>query len=258
MPAGTVGYWRFDKSGLAGVGGDGATVGAGAVVRDLSGHGNDLTVELLPTSAPAVLTWSSDHHVGQPAHASLRFDGGQNPNRGAVLRAAAHAPVNSMTFESGYTIEVFFKLPSPFLGNHAWMGIFNWEGRSSDAGKHNGFSPDEPTCSLNLSPERFLQYVVYPARKDAEPTSWSHALPPGEWTHVAIVSDGHRTVVYVDGSPIARNPTQPSQGIATVGKPFAIGGTQFAERYGQGFYGWIGDVRIVARPLGRRQFLTAR
>ncbi|WP_211267162.1 LamG domain-containing protein [Nonomuraea candida] len=256
MPRGTVAYWRFDAEGLARAGADGAVVPAGTVARDLTGGGNDLTAELLHAGGPETLRWSADHHEGQPAHASLRFDGGKGPDRGAVLRTAANAPINGMTFESGYTIEAFIKLPEPFEGDHAWMGILSWEGRSGDAGKSSGWSPDEPTCSLNVSPERYLQYVVYPTDRDADPTSWSHALPVGRWTHVAVVNDARRTVMYVDGSRIARNPSQPSKGISTLGRPFAIGGTQFALRYGQGFYGWIGDVRIVARALRPREFLT--
>ena len=45
------------------------------------------------------------------------------------------------------------------------------------------------------------------ARANHNPTSWSHALPVGEWQHVAIVNDGKRSVVWVDGSMIVRNPT---------------------------------------------------
>jgi hypothetical protein len=76
--------------------------------------------------------------------------------------------------------------------------------------------------------------------------------------HVALVNDGRHTVMYVDGSKIVRNAAEESRGISTLGKPFAIGGTQSAERYGQGFYGWIGDTRIVSRALRPDQFLTAR
>ncbi|WP_414640382.1 LamG-like jellyroll fold domain-containing protein [Amycolatopsis sp.] len=78
----------------------------------------------------------------------------------------------------------------------------------------------------------------------------------GRWIHLAVVNDGRRTVIYVDGSKIARNPTQESRGITTMGKPFVLGGTQFTGQYGQGFYGWIGDVRIVSRALSTREFLT--
>ncbi|MGW1733695.1 LamG-like jellyroll fold domain-containing protein [Streptomyces sp. NPDC001999] len=256
MPRGTVAYWRFDSSGLAGAGTAGSAVAAGTVARDLSGHGNDLRVQLLHDSASKALTWSGDHHAQQPAHASLRFDGGKSPDRGAILTTAAQAPLNSLTFTSGFTIETFIKLPEPFEGDHAWMGILSWEGRNGDAGKTTGWSTEEPTCSLNVTPERFLQFVLYPHVQDADPTSWSHALPVGRWTHIAVVNNGHRTVMYVDGSQIARNPSQPATGIATLGKPFVIGGTQFAEQFGQSFYGWIGDTRIVNRALTPKDFMA--
>ncbi|MFD4232205.1 LamG-like jellyroll fold domain-containing protein [Streptomyces sp. NPDC058545] len=256
MPRGTVAYWRFDSSGLAGAGNAGSAVAAGTVARDLSGHGNDLRVQLLHDSASKALTWSGDHHTEQPAHASLRFDGGKSPDRGAILTTAAQAPLNSLTFTSGFTIETFIKLPEPFEGDHAWMGILSWEGRNGDAGKTTGWSTEEPTCSLNVTPERFLQFVLYPHVQDADPTSWSHALPVGRWTHIAVVNNGHRTVMYVDGSQIARNPSQPATGIATLGKPFVIGGTQFAEQFGQSFYGWIGDTRIVNRALTPKDFMA--
>ncbi|MFJ8186547.1 LamG-like jellyroll fold domain-containing protein [Streptomyces sp. NPDC096105] len=255
MPRGTVAYWRFDASGASMPAAD-APVPDGTVVRDLSGNGNDLTVGRLHSSGPQALIFSTDHHPGQPAHASLRFDGGQKPDRGAILTTGPHAPLNSEKFLHGYTIETFIRLPDPFEGNHAWMGILSWQGRNGDIGKTTGWSPLEPTCSLNLSPERFLQFVVYPERQDADPTSWSHALPVGRWTHVAVVNDGRRTVVYVDGSKIARNPAQRSTGIATLGKPFVLGATQFDEKFGQGFYGWMGDTRIVARSLSPRQFMA--
>ncbi|GHH35028.1 LamG-like jellyroll fold domain-containing protein [Lentzea cavernae] len=252
---GTAAYWRFDQEGLSA-----ATPGPvppGTVARDLTGNGNDLTVHHLNASAPDVLTWSREHHDAQPAHASLDFAGGKGPDRGAILRTSPSAPLNSKKFESGYTIETFLKLPSPFAGDHAFMGVLSWEGRAGDAGKHSGWSDDEPTCSLNVSGERFLQFVVYPVPVDADPTSWSHAIPVGRWTHVAVVNDGRRTTMYVDGAKIARNAAEDSRGITTQGRPFVIGATQFALRYGQGFYGAIGDTRIVGRALRPNEFLTA-
>ncbi|WP_295695145.1 LamG-like jellyroll fold domain-containing protein [Lapillicoccus sp.] len=245
----TLAYWRFDASAFGGAGTDGAPVADGALVRDLSGHGNDLHVQRLHGGDASVLRWSMDHMSGQPAHASLRFDGGQSPDRGAVLQTAAGVPITRASVKAGYTIELFLKLPDPFVGAHGFMGIFSWVDRAGDAGKHNGYSPLEPTCSLNLSGERFLQYVVYPEVQNASPTSWSHVLPVGRWFHVAIVNDAKATTVYVDGSRIVRNPSQPSTGIALIGKPFALGGSSFDEVFGQGFYGSLGDVRISRRAL---------
>ncbi len=41
------------------------------------------------------------------------------------------------------------------------------------------------------------------------------------------------------------------------GEAVVLGATQFAEWFGQGFYGWIGDVRIVAQALRPTEFLTS-
>ncbi|GHF73099.1 hypothetical protein FHX82_000606 [Amycolatopsis bartoniae] len=243
---GTVAYWRFE-------GRDGEPATA---ARDLSGRGNDLTVQRIGAGGSDVLKYSAEYHEAQPAHGSVRFDGAQN--RGAVLHTAPSAPLSTAKFENGYTIETFLKLPEPFVGDHAWMGVLSWEGRAGDAGKDGGYSPDDAPCSLNVTSERFLQFVVYPVNQNDDPTCWSHALPTGRWTHVAIVNDGHHTTVYVDGSKIARNASLDSRGISTVGKPFALGGTQGGGKYGQGFYGWLGDTRIVSRALRPDQFLTAR
>ncbi|WP_432488133.1 LamG-like jellyroll fold domain-containing protein [Kineococcus sp. SYSU DK018] len=250
----TAAYWRFDA--LPGAA-EGAVVAAGTVVADLSGNGNDLTARLIGAGTAGALTWSAEHHEGQPAHASLRFDGRRDPDGGAVLETGPDAPLNSEKFLSGFTIEVFLKLPDPFTGDHAWMGVLSWEGNNGDAGRTSGYTTEEPTCSLNVSPERFLQFVLYPATEDVNPTSWTHALTPGRWRHVAIVNDGHRTVVHVDGSRTVRNPAQRATGIATLGKPFALGATQSDEVFGQGFHGWIGDVRISTRALAVEEFLSA-
>jgi hypothetical protein len=244
----TVAYWRFDTVGQS--------VADGAVVRDQTGNGNDLMISRLPGSGPAVLTLSADHHAGAPAQASLRFDGGIGPDRGALLRTGPGAAVNGMTFRDGYTIEVFLKLPSPFVGEHSWMGVFSFEGRAADAGKSAAL-PLEPPCSLNLAPDRFLQFVLHPADGDDNPTAWSHALPLGVWQHVAVVNDGGRGAVWVDGSRMARNPVRPARGIATTGRPFVLGATSYDLRYRQSFCGWIGDARITARALKPAEFLPA-
>lgn len=244
----TVAYWRFDTAGQS--------VVDGAVVRDQTGNGNDLVVARLPGSGPEVLTLTADHHVGAPARASLRFDGGIGPDRGALLRTGPGAGVNGMTFRDGYTFEVFLKLPDPFVGEHSWMGVFSFEGRAADAGKHAGL-PLEPPCSLNLAPDRFLQFVLHPADGDDDPTAWSHALPLGVWQHVAIVNDGMRGAVWVDGSRMARNPVRAARGIATTGGPFVLGATSYDLRYRQSFCGWIGDARITARALKPAEFLPA-
>nr|WP_245694046.1 hypothetical protein [Actinopolyspora mzabensis] len=124
-----------------------------------------------PASSPQRPASEVAHH---DTVASWRFDGGQSPNSGAVLRAKRGAPINSAGFTQGYTIETFLKLSEPFRGSHAWTGIFGWEGRAGDAGKDGGYSTDDAPGGLALSDERFLRYVALPA----QPRRRAHLLKP--------------------------------------------------------------------------------
>jgi hypothetical protein len=249
---GTVAYWRFDASAV-----DGVPVPTGATFADLSGHGNYVTAARIGASGPSALTWSLDHHDDQPAHASLYFDGASG-GHGGYLQTAAGAPINGLRFERGYTIEAFLKIQQGYDGgSHDWMGALSWAGQSGDAGKTGG-DPLEPVSSLNVSPERFLQFIAYPVPRNDSSTNWSHAVATGTWAHVAVVSDGTLTVMYVQGSPITRNPRTPALGISTTGTPFIIGGTQYANVLDESFFGWIGDVRVVDRPLRVHEFMAGR
>ena len=249
---GTLAYWRFD-SGQA----DGATVAEGVAIRDASGHGNDLLRVTMPGSAPRALTWSAEHDTDQPAHASLRFDSSRTPTKGAYLRTADGAPLNALTFEAGYTIEAFVKLPTDFTDGHAWCGLLTRMGTGGDAGK-TGDDPKEPAGCLNLSGGAEVQWAVFPLNQNRISTNWSHLLPLGVWWHLAVVNDGTHTTMYIDGCPVLRNPSTPAVGIAGTGAYWMLGAYHYDRIVEQSFYGWLGDVRIVGRALPTSEFLNAR
>jgi hypothetical protein len=73
----------------------------------------------------------------------------------------------------------------------------------------------------------------------------------------AAVNDGNRTIVYVDGCPVLRNPSAPAIGVATAGKPWVVGAYHYADVVERAYYGWLGDVRIVGRAVRPDQFLNA-
>jgi hypothetical protein len=246
---GTVAYWRFDLGQRSG-----APVPGDVRIRDLSGHGNDLT-RVTVGGGEAALTWSGEHHVDQPAHASLYFAGARNPARGAYLRTADGAMLNRLTFDRGYTIEAFLKLPKDFGDDHAWCGLFTRMGTGGDAGK-TGDDPNEPTGTLNLDGGGGLQWAVFPLNQDRISTNWGHLLPLDTWWHAAVVNDGTHTVMYVDGCPVLRNPSTPAVGVAGTGDFWMLGAYQYARVVEQSLYGWLGDVRVVDRPLRPDQFLT--
>ncbi|MFD2415077.1 LamG-like jellyroll fold domain-containing protein [Amycolatopsis pigmentata] len=252
---GTLAYWRFDGGGA-----NGAPVTAGQTIRDLSGHGNDLsTLTVVPGSTGKVLTWSDQHHPDQPGHGSLYFDGGQKPLHGAYLTTAAKAPLNTETFPRGYTIEVFVKIPLDWNGDsNSWMAVLSRWGEAGKAGKNGqNTDPQEPIVTLSFSGDREPQWNCYPTNLSYPTTNWGHGLPEDTWWHLAIVNDGRRSVLYVEGCPTVDNPATPSIGITQLGLPWALGGYDYGGAINQIFHGFVGDVRVVNRPLTVGEFMIA-
>ncbi|GIF96697.1 LamG-like jellyroll fold domain-containing protein [Catellatospora citrea] len=249
---GTVAYWRFDQARA-----DGEAVPEGFRIDDLSGNGNHLTRVTLGDSSANALRWATEHHADQPSHASLRFDGGKRPARGAYLRTVDGAPLNKATMARGYTIEAFVKLPDDVRQtNHAWMSVLSRMGTGHDAGKTGG-DPAEPLATLSLSDGMALQWAAFPLNQDAISTNWGHEMRAGQWFHVAVVNDGHTTTMYVDGAELLRNPSTPAKGLAASNEPWYVGAYHYDRIIEQGFYGWIGDLRIVDRALPVSQFMQA-
>ncbi|MFE9021460.1 LamG-like jellyroll fold domain-containing protein [Streptomyces sp. NPDC007808] len=237
---GTMAYWRFEKP-------------VQGTVRDLSGRGNDLT---LVTVGDGSLGWSGDHHPDQPGHGSLEFRGFKSPLRGAYLRTVDGAPLNSAEFETGYTVEVFYRLPADWdPAHHAWSGIISRTGTGGAAGR-TADDPDEPLATLSLSNDREPQWAMRPLDQQGIATNWGQQTPLETWWHLAVVNDGEHTTMYVEGCPVLRNPKAPALGITSVGLPWLLGGYEYGGRIDQILYGRLGDVRIVARALPVTSFMN--
>ncbi|MFJ7043030.1 LamG-like jellyroll fold domain-containing protein [Streptomyces sp. NPDC101112] len=242
---GTFAYWRFDGKA------DGAEVDA--IVRDRSGHGNDLT---LVTVGGGTLTHSADHHPDQPGHGSLEFHGGKPPLKGAYLRTVDGAPLNSATFDDGYTIEAFYRLPADWdPAHHAWAGILGRTGTGGAAGKTQD-DPDEPLATLSLSNDREPQWAVRPLNQQGIATNWGQETPLETWWHLAVVNDGRHTTLYVQGCPVVRNPRAAAVGLTSVGLPWILGGYEYAGKIDQILHGRLGDVRVVGRALPVTSFMN--
>ncbi|WP_128375752.1 LamG-like jellyroll fold domain-containing protein [Streptomyces cavernae] len=242
---GTVAYWRFD----------GHTEGSPVegTVRDLSGRGNDLTVVKVGGGS---LTWSTEHHPDQPGHGSLFFHGDKSPLTGAYLRTADNAPLNSATFRSGYTIEAFYQLPADWNpSRNAWSGLVSRTGTGGAAGKTEG-DPDEPLATLSLSDGPGPQWAVRPLNQQGIATNWGDETAPEIWWHVAVVNDGSHTTMYVQGCPVARNPTARAVGLTSLGLPWLLGGYEYGGQIDQILHGRLGDVRIVERALPITSFMN--
>jgi hypothetical protein len=252
---GTLAYWRFD-----GQGAPGTALAEGQRIHDLSGKGNDLTVVNVPGSAADALTWSADHHPGQPGHASLQFVGGRNPVHGAYLTTGAKAPLNTETFKTGYTIEAFIRMPLDWdAGKNGNASFLSRRGSAGAAGKHGkNTDPNEPLAQFAITNNgREPQFNHYPTNDTYPTTNWGHGLVELKWWHLAVVNDGRFTRLYVEGAPVVDNPKRLSVGLTSLGLPWLVGGHEYAGAVDVVFHGNVGDIRIVNRPLSEDEFLTA-
>ena len=253
---GTLAYWRFDAGHP-----NGSAVTASQPVKDNSGHGNDLSsLVTVPGSAATALTWSNQYHPDQPGHGSVYFDGGQNPLHGAYLTTGANAPLNSETFAKGFTIEAFVKIPLDWDSNdNSWMSVLSRWGEAGQAGKSGqNTDPNEPIATFSFSGDREPQWNSYPLNLTYPTTNWGQGLPENTWWHVAVVNDGKHTVMYIEGCPTVDNPTLiESTGITQLALPWALGGYEYSGAVNQIFHGYVGDVRVVNRPLPVSEFMIA-
>ena len=253
---GTLAYWRLENPGQAGA----VVPEGGTAIEDLTGGGNDLLRVTLENGKAEDMTWTEAFHPAQPSRGSIFFNGSKRDPAfgGAYLRTVDTAPINALPLENGYTIEVFIRLPETCCGSkHAWMGAVSRMGSGRDAGKTGG-DPSEPVGTFTISPGRQVQWAVFPLNDPGILTNWSFELPRERWFHVAIRNDGRQSEVFVDGSKIQRNPEALNVGISTTGEFWMVGATHYDRVIEQSFFGWIGDVRIVDRPLPVEDFMTAR
>ena len=252
---GTLAYWRFEgQSGMP-------VREAGVAVRDLSGHGNDLTRVTLPNGTLNDMLFTREFHPAQPSRGSLFINGSnQNPSQGgAYLRTADGAPLNAETFKNGYTFEAFLRLPEDCCGDkHAWMGVLSRMGTGLDLGRTLEEDPEQPLVTLTISPSHEFQWAIAPFTNPDLVTNWSFRTPALTWYHVALVNNGKTTDMYVNGSKDVRNSHSLSVGLQTINDFWLIGATHYSHSVGQSFYGWLGDVRITNRPLSAREFMISR
>ncbi len=111
------------------------------------------------------------------------------------------------------------------------------------------------TATLAISTLREMQWSVFPKKNDDSVTNWSGELF-FKWHHVAVVNDGVKTIMYIDGAPVLRNPDGEQGGMMTTGKPWVIGSNQYDHGHEGSFNGWISEIRITDRALKKSELLN--
>jgi hypothetical protein len=203
---------------------------------------------------------STDHHALSSNGASACFNN-NNAGRASFMNTATAANVNANAFPNGFTLETFVKInPAWTATANAWMGALSREGTRREIANviHPGFSFDEPAFALGVSNLREVQWNALSISAQGmgyrERTNWSGEIMPDQWMHIANVNDpvAKTSTLYVNGAPVLRNSID-AVGLASANKPWRIGSTG-----GNGWFGCVGETRIVDRPTSPDQWLTQR
>ncbi|WP_054024431.1 LamG-like jellyroll fold domain-containing protein [Bacillus sp. FJAT-28004] len=238
--------WVFSEANVQ----SGTSIEAGnLVIKDRSGKGNDLKMAVAGTPRDNRLSFTDD---GALDFANEKKDG-------QYLTTVEGAPINTLTFDKGFTIEAEFKLGSSI---NNWMGILTRQG-------NNTFDPgeQEPLSTLSISNVREVQWASTHGNSSSNvlQSNWSNSLSAikawaqsDEYTHVAIVNDGSKTILFVNGVESIRNPQTDEiiNGIAAeAGKGWNVGAYEWDRAPDSLFLGKIKHIRISNKALEKDQFI---
>lgn len=212
------------------------------------------------------VTWSTDKHRLSSAPGSVRFlNSDKTVGRLSAFLTAMGAPVNGRSFWTGYTIEAFVKIPADWdASKHRWGNLLGRQGnRGAVPGGYQGGDPEASSVLFAISSLREVQWEVVPASNSRyAQTNWSGELIRNTWYHIAIVNDPATatTTLYVEGAPVLRNVSNAAIGTRSQNSPlpWIIGAGWWDGVLDDGFYGWIGEMRLVGKPIPPEQWLTAR
>ncbi|HCE39513.1 MAG: serine/threonine protein phosphatase [Alcanivorax sp.] len=157
-----------------------------------------------------------------------------------------------------YTIEAIVRLPSDWMRDqNQWSGILNHEPGISQVCQYHevGCSGSDASLGLNVSSLKEFQWVSTSQNGKGQ-DNWSWEVASDYWYHIALVNDGERVQMYVDGSLTMRTGVDPQQGLLVEpGQPWNIGINSWQGNPGNLFAGDIAEIRINNRVLDRSEWL---
>ena len=253
---GTVAHWRPTEQ-------DGTLV-----ERDISGNGNDMALKRagILTNAAALVT---DHMTYSSAEHAVHFMP-RAKHVFAYFATAKDAPVNKERFEQGYTFETFIKIDKDYGSGNYWGAFVCRGGRRGDLPNFTVAGADtddleEPPLSGAISSLKEVQWAFTDTAKVGNGYSvWSGDVDLDKWYHLVVVDDPKEgsVVMYIDGVPMLRNQygtAGRAHGINGFDdRPWIIGGSIYDNIMDTGFFGTIGETRLVDHPTTPAQWLTAR
>jgi len=263
---GTLAHWRPSGAEASSDG----TLGEGATVPDVSGGENHLyRVPLAQSGSTEAevgdVTVRNDAHAFSSDGAAVCFaDSDRSAGRYSYLSTAADAAVNDAVLDDGYTIETFVRLDEDWtVDANQWSKALVRSGNRSTLPGMPWMRWDYTAspAALGISNLKEFQWTEVPADTTlGDRTAWSGEILLGRWLHVALVNDvdAATTTMYVDGAPVLRNATGTGGMSFNDGMPWILGADWLDDAAANGWHGCIGETRIVDRPTGADEWLTAR
>jgi 3',5'-cyclic AMP phosphodiesterase CpdA len=242
----------------------GTVVAVGDALPDAGGQFPMTRVPLVAPAQAGDVIWSDDHHPLSSCAASVRFLNTDKVTvRNSSFSTAVGAAINNRSFWDGYTVEAFIKVDANWTReNHRWGNIL---GRVGNRGNLPGFAGGDKEASsvlFAISSLREVQWEVVPASNSTYPqANWSGEIMRDTWYHIAIVCDKStgETILYVEGAPVLRNVTGAvGMRSQSVNNPWILGASWWNGDRKDGYFGNIGEVRLVPRALKPSEWLTAR
>ena len=260
----TYAHWRPPVSLV-----EGQVVQVGEQMTDVVNGFHLARTSLIGAAQVGDVVWTKDKHRLSSAAGSVRFlnsDKSTSPPRLSAFATAANADgVNGRSFWNGYTFEAFVKIPPDWTASkHRWGNILGRMGnRGHVPGGFAGGDPEASSVLFAISNLREVQWEVVPASNiRSAQTNWSGELIRDTWYHIAVVNDPatRTTTLYVEGAPVLRNVANAETGTRSQNppRPWILGAGWWDGALDDGYFGWIGEVRMVGKPLPASQWLTAR
>jgi hypothetical protein len=269
----TIAHWRFQND---------AKYVSGSVdddnitVHDLTNNGNDLVVATVGNGDQLdIFTWDDGCEIpSAKGDTALKFDNTKKQaatvdpysadetsytggyTSGKYLETVENAPMNSMTFENGFSFEIVYKL-SPELDNNynRYTGLFSRQGVVESANEPpfsialaEWDNDDSGTLGVNGT---WMQYVhVDPDGAKTNREYGNAMMYGGDWHHILVTSDGDLTDIYIDGEYVD---TPPEFAAIAVTDPTYSWEVGVGRKLGEGHEG---DSKNVNSPEGmiRRLF----
>lgn len=261
---GTVAHWRFGdvKEGV---------VDENTVVPDIAGSSPMYRLPLDQTDAPDELDDVAVTHKDVPFYSAdpgaVCFSdvhrNSTGPDNLAFLTTEYGAPATSahLSAESGYTLETFLQMDANWTeAANRWGAAISRGGARNWIGINDTSDEGAGAAWLGISNLREYQFSAADTVSKNSYTLWSGEIMPGSWHHVAIVNDpaAGTVIMYVDGVPVLRNASGVGGMMAADLMPWVIGASLWNTEPEHGWYGCVGETRIVDHALPREQFLFQR